>query len=264
MVLLAGGSFVMGTDHGLAAEAPAHTVVVGAFWIDTREVTVAEFARFVRATGYRTDAERFGWSGVFDRSNRAWRRVDGASWRRPDAAPGAPRPDEPVTQVSWNDAAAYLRWAGKRLPTEAEFEYAARGGRHTEYPWGDERDPSGRFAANYWQGVFPERDKGGDGFAGRAPAGSFPPNGYGLLDMVGNVWEWCGDWFDPEAYKRPPARDPRGPASGTERVIRGGSWLCAENYCRGYRVAARNKTPPDTALNNLGFRGVRDAGSKRP
>jgi formylglycine-generating enzyme required for sulfatase activity len=259
MVRVAGRTFLMGSDDGMADEAPAHRVAVAAFWIDAREVTVAEFARFVAATGYVTDAERFGWSEVFDRAAGEWRRADGADWRHPDGPASAAAPAEPVTQVSWNDAGRFAAWAGKRLPTEAEFECAARGGLEGKaYAWGDDLEPSGRPPANWWQGEFPARDTGADGFAGRAPVGSFPPNGYGLYDMTGNVWEWCADWFGEGYYAVSPAGSPRGPAAGEERVIRGGSWMCAANYCRGYRVAARSHATPDSGMNNLGFRCARD------
>ncbi|HEX8070255.1 MAG TPA: formylglycine-generating enzyme family protein [Pyrinomonadaceae bacterium] len=261
MVFINGGTFRMGADDEMPDESPTHEVLVGPFWLDAREVSVAEFARFVAATGYRTDAERFGWSGVFDPAARAWARVDGADWRHPegpDAPPAAP--DEPVCQISWRDAAEYARWAGKRLPTEAEWEYAARGGlAGTRYAWGDELRPRGRPAANWWQGSFPERDTGEDGFRGRAPVGSFAPNGYGLYDVAGNVWEWCADWYGGDYYASSPRANPPGPAAGEERIIRGGSWMCAENFCSNYRVAARSHAPPDTGLNNLGFRCARDA-----
>ncbi|HEX8503666.1 MAG TPA: formylglycine-generating enzyme family protein [Pyrinomonadaceae bacterium] len=260
MVLVGGGTFRMGSDDEMPDEAPAHEVTVGPFWIDAREVTVGEFARFVAATGYKTDAEAFGWSGVFDRETGEWARVDGADWRHP-SGPGSRAADaEPVCQVSWRDAEAYARWAGKRLPTEAEWEYAARGGlKGRRYAWGDELRPGGRPVANWWQGSFPERDTGEDGFRGRAPAGSFPPNGFGLYDVAGNVWEWCADWYGEGFYASSPRADPRGPASGEERVIRGGSWMCSENFCSNYRVAARSHAAPDTGLDNLGFRCARDA-----
>lgn len=259
MRLLPGGAFVMGTDEGLPHEAPAHAVEVRPFWIDTHELTVAQFAHFVAETGYRTEAERFGWSGVFDEAARAWRTVDGADWRRPDGPGSSAAEDEPVTQVSWNDADAYARWAGKRLPTEAEWEYAARGGlAGRTYAWGDELRPGGRLLANWWQGRFPDHNTGEDGYSARAPVGRFPPNGHGVHDMTGNVWEWCADWYDPAYYAGSPRRDPRGPASGRSRVLRGGSWLCSENFCSNYRVAGRSEAAPDSGLNNLGFRCVRD------
>jgi len=258
MAFIKGGTFIMGTNEGFPYEGPAHEVTVESFWIGKYEVTVAEFARFVEATRYRTEAEKFGWAGVFDIQAGGWKRVDGATWRCPDGPGPSGRPDEPVTQVSWNDACAFAKWAGGRLPTEAEWEYAAAGGRSgIRYPWGNELRPGGRSAANWWQGVFPDRNTGEDGYIGRAPVGKFPPNPYGLYDIAGNVWEWCADWFDEGYYLSSPRRDPRGPAHGKERVIRGGSWMCSENYCRGYRVAARSHSGPDSGLGNLGFRLAR-------
>lgn len=259
MQLIHGGRFLMGTGDGLPVEAPIHQVLLKNFWIDRHEITVAQFEEFVRATAYRTEAERIGWSGVFDVQKSSWTKVDGADWRHPEGPSSSAAPNEPVTQVSWNDAAAYAAWAKKRLPTEAEFEYAARGGLiGKKYAWGDELAPGGRYPANWWQGRFPDRNTGADGFIGRAPVGAFPPNGYGLYDMTGNVWQWCADRFGEEYYRSSTGANPRGPASGEDRVIRGGSWLCSDNYCTGYRVAARNHTAPDTGLNNLGFRCVRD------
>ncbi len=255
MVRLAGGSFRMGTDDGFPYEGPAHEVKLAPFAIDRHEVTVAEFAGFVDATQYQTEAERFGWSGAFDVESGQWTRIDGATWRQPDGPGHAVRPEEPVTQVSWNDAVAFCRWRGGRLPTEAEFELAARGGLVGKpYPWGDELLAGGDHHTNVWQGTFPVADEGRDGFRSRAPVGSFPPNGYGLHDMTGNVWEWTADWYDPGYYAESPAEDPRGPAAGEARSIRGGSFLCSENYCTGYRVAARSQATPDSGLNNLGFR----------
>ena len=260
MVLVGGGTFRMGADDEMPDESPAHEVALRPFWMDAREVSVGEFAAFVAATGYRTDAESFGWSGVFDRETGEWSRVDGADWRHPEGPASSAVPEEPVCQVSWRDAEAYARWAGKRLPTEAEWELAARGrlvGRR--YAWGDELRPSGRPVANWWQGSFPDRDTGEDGFRGRAPVGSFPANGYGLYDVAGNVWEWCADWYAEDYYAASPRENPRGPGAGEERVIRGGSWMCAENFCSNYRVAARSHATPDTGLDNLGFRCARDA-----
>jgi sulfatase modifying factor 1 len=258
MVLIPGGTFRMGSDEGMPDEKPVHVVTVKAFWMDSHEVTVAEFGRFVAATRYVTDAERFAWSGVFDVAVGEWSRRDGASWRAPQGAESRPRPDDPVTHVSWNDAVAYAKWAGKRLPTEAEFEFAARGGlAGKKYAWGDELRPHGKPVANWWQGEFPVHDTGEDGFRGVAPVGRFPANGYGLFDITGNVWEWCADWYAPDAYDTA-AIDPTGPADGSERVIRGGSWMCSENYCSNYRVAGRSRATPDTGLDNLGFRCVRD------
>lgn len=260
MVLINGGKFRMGTDSGMPFEGPAHEVEVASFYIDKHEVTVAEFEKFVEATGYKTEAERFGWSGVFDMESGEWKQTDGADWRHPEGPGSAAKPTEPVCQISWNDAAAFAKWAGKRLPTEAEFEYAARGGLDgKEYAWGDELRPNGKPVANWWQGVFPESNSGEDGFLGRAPVMSFPTNGYNVYDMTGNVWEWCYDRYDEDYYRVSPAKNPTGPQNGAERVIRGGSYLCAENFCSNYRVAGRSHATPDSGLNNLGFRCVRDA-----
>ena len=260
MVLVSGGKFRMGTETGMPFEGPVHDVEVGPFYIDKHEVTVAEFEKFVAATGYRTEAERFGWSGVFDTESREWKKVEGADWRHPEGPRSKTDPAEPVSQVSWNDAVAFAAWAGKRLPTEAEFEYAARGGLTGKtFAWGDELRPNGKPVANWWQGVFPERNTGEDGFAGRAPVMSFPANGYEVYDMTGNVWEWCADRFGEDYYLKSPAKDPTGPDTGDQRVIRGGSFLCAENFCSNYRVAGRSFATPDSGLNNLGFRCVRDA-----
>jgi formylglycine-generating enzyme required for sulfatase activity len=259
MVFIRGGSFSMGTNDGLPVEAPIHEVTVKSFWMDLHEVTVAQFAQFVKATDYKTESEEAGWSGVFNVRSARWERADGADWQHPEGPSSSASPDEPVTHVSWNDAVAYAKWAKKRLPTEAEFEYAARGGlANKKYAWGDELNPKAKYMCNQWQGIFPVRNLGDDGFIGRAPVGSFPPNGYGLYDITGNVWEWCADWFDENYYNRSPKTNPQGPPRGEDRVIRGGSWLCSENYCTGYRVAARNHTAPDSGSNNLGFRCVRE------
>jgi len=259
MMLISGGTFLMGTDDGMPYEAPVHEVAVKTFWMDRHEVTVAEFANFVKATGYKTDAEKFGWSGVFNLKTGQWEKTRGASWRYPDGPVSKAPLNEPVCQVSWTDAVAYARWAGKRLPTEAEWEYAARGGLvQKKYSWGDELRPGGKPVANWWQGHFPDRNTGEDNFIGRAPVESFPPNGYGLYDTAGNVWEWCADWYADNYYLKTARDNPRGPENGKERVIRGGSWMCAENFCTNYRVAARSHATPDSGLNNLGFRCVRD------
>jgi formylglycine-generating enzyme required for sulfatase activity len=260
MVLIKGSTFQMGTNDGFPYERPAHEVRVTSFWMDKHEVTVAQFAQFVEATNYQTEAERIGWCLVFNPKSGGWEKTDGVTWRRPDGLESEAKSDEPVTMVSWNDATGYCRWAKKRLPTEAEFEYAARGGlAGKKYAWGDTLHQDGKSIANYWQGTFPDQNTGEDGFMGRAPVGSFPPSGYGLYDLTGNVWEWCADWFSETYYKKSPRDNPRGPQTGEERVIRGGSWLCSENYCTGYRVAARSHSTPDSGLNNLGFRCVRDA-----
>jgi formylglycine-generating enzyme required for sulfatase activity len=267
MVRVPGGTFDMGTDRGMPFEGPVHRVTVHAFWIDRCEVTNREFARFVAATGHRTESEKQGFSGVFVPGAQEWRPIKGADWRHPEGPSSslAGRDDQPVVHVSFDDAAAYAKWAGKRLPTEAEFEWAARGGRAgAQYAWGDTLHPGGRQMANTWQGHFPEHDAGTDGYPRIAPVGRFPPNGYGLLDITGNVWEWTSDWFSEDYYRSAiGAVDPTGPATGSEKAIRGGSWLCSSNYCTGYRVAARQHTPPDSGLNNLGFRCVRAADAPR-
>lgn len=260
MILLKGGSFVMGSEKGMPDESPAHTVEIDSFWIDETEVSVADFEKFVRATNYQTEAERFGWSGVFNFEQQSWTRVDGANWRYPEGQENAPaKPAEPVTQISWNDANAYAKWAGKRLPTEAEWEYAARGGLQEKmYAWGDELRPDGQIRANYWQGEFPTRNTTEDGFLQRAPIKSFAPNGYGLYEITGNVWEWTADFYAPDYYQTSARKNPTGAPSGAERTIRGGSFLCAENFCSNYRVAGRSHATPDSGLNNLGFRCVKN------
>jgi formylglycine-generating enzyme required for sulfatase activity len=261
MVLLPGGDFFMGTDTGRPNEGPRHAVVLRPFYIDRTDVTVAEFGRFVAATGYKTENEIVGTGEVFDVEKGQWNLAcAGATWRCPDKPGVAARSDEPVTQVSYFDATAYAKWAGKRLPTEAEFEYAARGGLvGNEYSWGNELRPGGKPVANWWQGEFPTHNTGEDGYVGRSPVGKFPANGFGLYDMAGNVWQWCGDFADDDYYKASPKDNPTGPATGTERVIRGGSFLCAENFCQNYRVAGRSRSTPESALNNLGFRCVKNA-----
>jgi formylglycine-generating enzyme required for sulfatase activity len=259
MVLIPGGTFEMGSADGPVYERPVHTVKLNSFWMDKTEVTVGQFRQFVDATKYVTEAEKFGWSGVFDLSKKSWGKVDGANWRQPGGPGQLARDDEPVMQVSWNDAVAFAAWAGKRLPSEAEWEYAARGGLAGKiYVWGDELTPGGKYMANFWQGDFPEHDEAKDGFAGVAPVGKFPPNGYGIYDMTGNVWEWCGDWYSHTYYAESAKENPRGPSFGQERSMRGGSWMCARNFCTNYRVAGRSHATADSGLNNLGFRCARD------
>jgi len=280
MVTVPGGPFLMGSadddtfpDDG---EGPVRSVTVGTFRIDPKAVTNAQYATFVKATGYRTDAERFGWSFVFHLFVRGeaaarvldatvpqapwWLAVEGADWRHPQG-PGsdlAERANHPVVHVSWHDAHAYATWAGKRLPTEAEWEKAARGGlEQARFPWGDEFTPRGQHRCNTWQGVFPRQNTGADGFVGTAPVNAFRPNAYGLYNTSGNVWEWVGDRFsaDWHAAGSPATRlDPRGPDTGDTRVMRGGSYLCHESYCNRYRVAARTASTPDSSTGHCGFR----------
>jgi sulfatase modifying factor 1 len=262
MVSLPGGTFRMGTDDADGfpedQEGPVRDVTVAGFAIDVCCVSNERFAAFVDDTGYRTEAERFGWSYVFARflpgalrreSPRPdgtpwWCGVSGAYWRAPEG-PGSDldgRLDHPVVHVSWHDAVAYCQWAGRRLPTEVEWEYAARGGLdQARYPWGDELTPGGVHQCNIWQGRFPVRDTGEDGFSGTAPVDAFSPNGFGLYNVSGNVWEWCADWFDP---------------AEANRAMRGGSYLCHDSYCNRYRVAARTANSPDSSTGNLGFRTV--------
>jgi formylglycine-generating enzyme required for sulfatase activity len=260
MVLIPAGEFDMGSNDGPPYESPVHRVKLNSFWMDKTEVTVAQFRQFAQGTNYITDAEKFGWSGVFDTEKKDWGRVDAANWRQPGGTGHLARENEPVMQVSYKDALAFAAWAGKRLPTEAEWEYAARGGLAGKtYVWGDELTPGKKFMANYWQGDFPGHDEAADGFAGIAPVKSFPANGFGLYDMTGNAWEWCADYWSPTYYAQSPKENPAGPSSGEERVMRGGSWLCARNFCTNYRVSGRSHATVDSGLNNLGFRCARDA-----
>ncbi|HTJ37627.1 MAG TPA: formylglycine-generating enzyme family protein [Dactylosporangium sp.] len=275
-VLVPAQTFAMGDAHGDGArpdgEGPVHDVRLEAFTIDATAVTVRDFARFVNETGYRTEAETFGYSAVFHlflaaddedvlgRSPQTpwWLGVRGADWAHPSGplstVDGAE--DHPVVHVSWNDAAAYCAWAGRRLPTEAEWECAARGGLPgARYPWGDDL-PDGEWPCNIWQGDFPARNTAADGFAATAPVRSYRPNAYGLWQPVGNVWEWCADWFDPGYYARSPLDDPRGPGAGHARVLRGGSYLCHDSYCNRYRNSARSSNTPDSSMGNSGFRTV--------
>lgn len=257
-------------------ESPVRTVQVAPFYIEPSAVTNRRFAAFVKATGHVTDAERLGWSYVFHlqigREARPsvidgsvpgapwWSGVRGASWRAPEG-PGSAidtRPDHPVVHVSWSDASAYAAWAGKRLPTEAEWEKAARGGlEQARYPWGDDLTPRGRHRCNIWQGTFPVRNTAEDGHLGTAPVRAFAPNAFGLYNMAGNVWEWCADWFSSSWHvqDRPATRiDPVGPPTGDAKVIRGGSFLCHSSYCNRYRAAARSQNTPDSSTGHMGFR----------
>lgn len=306
MVLIPGGTFMMGGDNEQAAndEYPKHAVQVNAFWMDETEVTNAQFEKFVAATGYVTTAEQKpDWevlqktvppgtpkppdsvlvaaSLVFHQTdgpvnlnnyNAWWQWVHGANWRHPQG-PGSSikgKENEPVTQVSWYDAVAYCKWAGKRLPTEAEWEYAARGGlKNNIYPWGNEHINAGKPKANSWEGEFPYKNLQVDGYVKVAPVKSYAPNRYGLYDMAGNVWEWCSDWYDASYYKtlsNGVAVNPKGPEKSFDpddpytpkKSLRGGSFLCNDSYCSGYRVARRMKSSADTGLEHTGFRCVKD------
>lgn len=300
MVWIPGGEFTMGTDKAdekHAEEAPGHRVVVAGFWMDHTEVTNAQFAAFVKASGHVTDAEKDldprefpnappeylkGGSLLFKKVSGVnphqcgganlpwWKFTAGAHWRQPEG-PGSSieaRPGHPVLCLTYKDVQAYAKWAGKRLPTEAEWEFAARGGLSDKaYTWGDEERPAGRIMCNHWQGSFPGLDTGADGFAGVAPVKSFPPNGYGLYDVAGNVWEMCEDWYGLEYYKVSPKDRPPGPAIGHDpeqtgfgqHVIRGGSWLCDDGYCLRYRATSRQGLDTLTSTNHVGFRCVADA-----
>ena len=307
MVWVPGGEFSMGcldprtVPHGgpdpMADARPVHRVRVDGFWMDATEVTNAQFAAFVGATGYVTVAERaptaeefpdapaenlVAGSVVFtppaeavslDNHLRWWAYVKGADWRHPLGPESSieGHEQEPVVHVAFDDAAAYARWAGKRLPTEAEWEFAARGGlAGALYPWGNEFQPADRWMANTWQGRFPGENTAADGYTGLAPVGRFPPNAYGLHDMSGNVWEWCADWYRPDTYAKAAASgavtdNPLGPDSSFDpqepgqpkRVQRGGSYLCSESYCARYIVGSRGKGEISSATNHIGFRCVK-------
>ena len=303
MVWIKPGAFLMGADNKQASpdEYPKHKVTVTGFWMDTTEVTNAAFAKFVKATGYVTTAERKpDWnelkkqvapgtpkppdsllvaaSLVFSPPDHPidlndysqwWAWVKGADWRHPHGPHSSiqGKGNYPVVHISWFDAVAYCKWAGKRLPTEAEWEWAARGGLQNKiYPWGDEPVDKGKVKANTWQGRFPNQNALRDKFYGLAPVASFAPNGYGLYDMAGNAWEWCADNYNNTYYQtiRKGAGNPKGPANSYDpdepyakkRVIRGGSFLCNDSYCSGYRVARRMKSTEDSGMEHLGFRCV--------
>lgn len=278
LVALAGGGFEMGTDADVGyvedGEGPARLVRVSAFAVQAHAVTNAEFAAFVRTTGYITEAEQFGSSFVFwlqvDPALRArirrlptglpwWLPIEGACWQRPEG-PGSSvlqRLDHPVVHVSWHDAQAYCQWAGLRLPTEAEWEYAARGGLvRCLYPWGDDFGDEGRGRCNVWRGRFP--DAPSDPWRpGTVPVRSFAPNGHGLFNTVGNVWEWCDDWFSPGYHGDTADLDPRQGRYTGRRSMRGGSFLCHASYCNRYRVAGRSSGEPTSSASNVGFRVAR-------
>jgi sulfatase modifying factor 1 len=267
-------TFEMGDSHGDGrapdGEGPVHAVELDSFEIDATTVTNGDFGRFVDATGYQTDAERFGSSAVFHLAVAApagairgavaaapwWLAVDGADWAHPDGPESDVdgRDDHPVVHVSFADAQAYCAWAGRSLPSEAQWEAASRGGiARAKFPWGDAINAK---RANIWHGTFPTANTLDDGYLTTAPVHSYDPNGYGLWQTVGNVWEWCADWWDPRYYTRSPRHDPRGPASGQTKVLRGGSYLCHDSYCNRYRNAARSSNTPDSSMANAGFRTV--------
>jgi formylglycine-generating enzyme len=274
MAEIPAGAFEMGTEDPRGypgdGEGPVHTVVLPAYRMGVHTVTNDEFARFVDATRYRTTAEQYGTSFVFAgllpddfpptrgvSDAPWWREVEGADWRCPEGPHSdlSGRGDHPVVQVSWLDATAYCGWAGGRLPTEAEWERAARGGRPGQhFPWGDDREPGGAHRMNVFQGEFPRHDTGDDGWIGTCPVGSFGPNDFGLHETTGNVWEWCADWFGPHYYRRSPGETPSGPKYGEARVMRGGSYLCHESYCWRYRVDSRSSNTADSTAGNIGFR----------
>jgi sulfatase modifying factor 1 len=280
MVYIPGGEFLMGTNsnEGFPAdgEGPMRKVKVDPFYMDPCTVTNARFDEFIKDTGYKTEAEQYGWSFVFYsflsseetkqvkqvvQGTSWWYVVEGAYWRQPEGSDSTieERMAHPVIHVSWNDAMAYCKWAGKRLPTEAECEFAARGGLEQKtYPWGDELTPDGKHYCNIWQGEFPKNNTKDDGYDGTAPAESFPANGYGLYNVSGNVWEWCSDWFAKSIHRRGGRDNPQGPENGKARVMRGGSYLCHKSYCNRYRVAARSSNTPDSSTGNMGFRCVTD------
>lgn len=301
MVWIPGGTFLMGSNHHYPEEAPVHHASVEGFWMDAHQVTNAQFRAFVDATGYITCAEQAPraedypgadpamlepGSVVFappasrvrlDNHFQWWQWLPGASWRHPEGPESTIKGREqyPVVHLAWADVEAYAAWAGKELPTEAEWEFACRGGMDgLDYAWGDELAPDGRMLANYWQGQFPWQNLATDGFERTAPVGAFPPNGFDLFDMIGNVWEWTSDWYADRHVAThsccsPAGRNPGGgDAAGSidpnapglpipRKVIKGGSFACASNYCQRYRPAARQGHPIDTGTNHIGFRCIR-------
>ncbi len=292
MVFIPGGTFKMGSED-FADSKPVHAVTINSFWMDEHEVTNAQFAAFVKATGYITVAERklnpadfpgvpldklVPGSAVFTPPAYAvslndplqwWQYVASADWRHPlgPSSSISGKENEPVVQVCYEDAAAYAKWAGKRLPTEAEWEYAARAGKaNSKYYWGNELKPGGKWVANIFQGNFPYKNSLEDKFAITAPVKTYPANAFGLYDMEGNVWEWCSDWYRPDYYQKTPDNNPRGPVDSydpdepglAKHVQRGGSFLCSDQYCIRYKAGSRGKGESSSASNNLGFRCAKD------
>lgn len=274
MVFIEEGTFYMGTNEPVFVadgEGPERLVKVNSFFLDVHEVSNAEFELFVNHTGYETEAEKFGDSFVFEsllsedvksKITKAvaeapwWVPVRGCNWRHPEGPDSniKDRMDHPVIHVSWNDAVEFCKWSGKRLPTEAEWEYACRGGlKRRLYPWGNKLTPNGEHRANIWQGEFPVKNSGEDGYISTAPVTSFPPNAYGLKNMAGNVWEWTADWWTP-SHSPSAVSNPVGPTAGLDKVKKGGSYLCHKTYCFRYRCCARSQNTPDSSAGNLGFR----------
>src|SRR5215475_14374360 len=299
MVWVPGGTFWMGCDTcGMPDAAPSHLVTFDGFWMDRTPITNAQFEKFVKATGYKTIAERrpnpkdflgapaeklVPGCAVFtppaqdvslDDPYSWWRYVPGANWKNPEG-PGSSikgREDHPVVHIAWEDAMAYAKWAGRRLPTEAEFEFAARGGLDRKYyAWGDELKPGGKWMANIFQGRFPSKNTGEDGYLSTSPVTAFPPNNFGLYDVAGNVWQWCSDWYRPDYFEKLAAqgvvKNPKGPDSGFDpqepgvpkRVQKSGSFLCSDQYCERYLVGSRGKGAVDSGGSNTGFRTVKSA-----
>jgi len=292
MVYIKGGTFQMGSSNFTDAK-PIHEVTLSPFYMDEHEVTNNQYAAFVEATGYITVAERpldpkdfpnvdpkvlVPGSAVFKAPNQVqgmqnhlqwWDYIPGANWRHPEGPESSieGKGDHPVTQLAYEDAEAYAKWAGKRLPTEAEWEFAAKEGRHTDetYYWGTEKTPHGEWMANIFQGTFPTNNSKEDGYESTAPVKSFPPNLYGLYDMEGNVWEWCSDFYRPDYYANSPKENPKGPADAhdpqepgaVKRVQRGGSFLCNDQYCERYKAGSRGKGEVNSPTNNVGFRCVK-------
>lgn len=257
MVYVPAGILEMGSENGLSQERPTFWAKVGPFLMDEHPVTVGEFRKFVVATNFKTEAEKFGDAGVFDEDTKAWRLVKGANWEHPLGKDTPLAPDNhPVTQVSWNDATAYAKWAGKRLAHEIEWEHAARNAINDRniYSFGNEVFEKGEYKANVWQGIFPEKNKVLDGFQFTSPVGYFGKTPLGLTDMAGNVWEWCDNWK--MSYEE--MSTGQFPVDPKEKAQRGGSFLCEPTWCHGYRVSGRSFSTPETSLMHLGFRCVKD------